>query len=1154
VASGIDAPERAKARGAMRSLVSSAEGPRLRRSWRRFSGRALLRAGLGLCGLALALAILAAIALFILLATGPINLESLKPRIAMSLEEKFGGKYKVSIGPTSLTRGPSGLGLRFGGIQINDLDGRTVVAAPSGRVGLDIWSLLRLEVKVRRLELNGLVLRLHVRPDGAISVAAAPSTEAAPIEVAPLAAARTAGANPPGPDPAALAVNVIDMMAGSSQALDHVSLANGHLEVENEALGKKSIYEEFTVAFDKGGDDASFSASARGPSGLRTVIAKAHGGADRSISIDARDLGFDDIQLFNSHKPPIDTDMPVSFRFAATLTPEGTMKSLQGGFSLGAGYFRIDDPDDEPTLFDEATGKVSWDPETRRYNFDKIEALAGASHYRIEGWLAPPSGEERAWRAHFQSGDSVLAGERPGETPVAIDNGVFDAHFLPADQRAFLDRFTLHGPHLQAEMTGESTGSDAGPAVKFDLQVGPSAVVDVLRLWPSFLNAEARVWCLEHIHGGDVVSGSMKADWDATEFNLAIHKQAVPPDSVRGDFTLHDAVVTELLPGIPAMTGLDAVGFLTGRVFSVSAKHGVMEFSQGRRMQGTDIFFKVPDTRPQFIVPAIGGAHVTGGADALADLLARDSIKRYAGFSVDPTTVKGQFQGTLALDLGLGKNAHPDDQKFRVETSLSNFALDKYIGNERFEQGALDVVADAGNVKITGQGLFNTVPTKVELTKAGNEDGVLNLMMTLDDAARARLGLNGGPPAIGPMAVHLKAPLNKSAADVDVDLVKVEIQSPEGDVVKPAGKPGKATFTLKYGPDGYAIGAIALDAGAVMARGTAHLGPDGAFQTASLSQLRLYPGDDLKLDLQNGPAMKAVVHGTAFDSRNMVKAFLSHDTTAGGVKDLDIDAKIGVVQGSNKRAIDQLEVLATRRSGAIRTLLAKGQLGDGPVSAIKDESGVFVIRAADAGAFAKFIDFYTKIDGGQLELNVEEGPDGSHGTAMLRKFVIRNEPALRQLSTAGGVAQARGGRGGGEAFAAASAPAPVDPDAVRFDRVKAEFSRAGGRLELKDALIYNPSFGLTAQGYLDYGHDRVDVGGTFVPAYSLNSVVTGIPVVGVILGGGANEGVFGFNYRITGPASGPTLTVNPLSGMAPGIFRKIFGVMDGTAPAGGDAQ
>ena len=56
-----------------------------------------------------------------------------------------------------------------------------------GRVGLDVWSLLRLEIKVHRLELDGLDLRLQVRPDGALSIAAAADADAAMIDLpAPL--------------------------------------------------------------------------------------------------------------------------------------------------------------------------------------------------------------------------------------------------------------------------------------------------------------------------------------------------------------------------------------------------------------------------------------------------------------------------------------------------------------------------------------------------------------------------------------------------------------------------------------------------------------------------------------------------------------------------------------------------------------------------------------------------------------------------------------------------------------------------------------------------------------------------------------------------------------------------------------------------------
>jgi hypothetical protein len=48
-------------------------------------------------------------------------------------------------------------------------------------------------------------------------------------------------------------------------------------------------------------------------------------------------------------------------------------------------------------------------------------------------------------------------------------------------------------------------------------------------------------------------------------------------------------------------------------------------------------------------------------------------------------------------------------------------------------------------------------------------------------------------------------------------------------------------------------------------------------------------------------------------------------------------------------------------------------------------------------------------------------------------------------------------------------------------------------------------------------------------------------VVGIFLGGGSNEGLFGVNFRISGPATAPMLTINPLSALAPGFLRKIFG-------------
>ena len=64
-------------------------------------------------------------------------------------------------------------------------------------------------------------------------------------------------------------------------------------------------------------------------------------------------------------------------------------------------------------------------------------------------------------------------------------------------------------------------------------------------------------------------------------------------------------------------------------------------------------------------------------------------------------------------------------------------------------------------------------------------------------------------------------------------------------------------------------------------------------------------------------------------------------------------------------------------------------------------------------------------------------------------------------------------------------------------------------------------------------------------------VVAQVPLFGPILGGGQDEGLFAVNFRISGLASEPTLTVNPLSAVAPGFLRKLFGAGSGASDATG---
>ncbi len=106
--------------------------------------------------------------------------------------------------------------------------------------------------------------------------------------------------------------------------------------------------------------------------------------------------------------------------------------------------------------------------------------------------------------------------------------------------------------------------------------------------------------------------------------------------------------------------------------------------------------------------------------------------------------------------------------------------------------------------------------------------------------------------------------------------------------------------------------------------------------------------------------------------------------------------------------------------------------------------------------------------------------------------------------------------------------------------MRAEFTRSPGKLMVRDGVVWGPVMGATLEGQFDYGRDDVRLRGTFIPAYALNNFLARVPLVGLIIGGGQNEGIFGMTYEVTGPQGNATLRVAPMSMLAPGIFRKIF--------------
>ena len=327
-----------------------------------------------------ALFIVGGLALASLLARGPLRLVGMHDQIQTSLQERVGERYAIDLGPTYLMHDSWGVGLGFKGLTVRDAAGRTVLSAPSGKVGLDPFAAALLDVRVRRLELDGLDLRLRVAADGALSLAVASDAGATPI---PLSGPTPAGGS--GPGLPAIIRAAAEAMAGATQALDRLTLANGHFEVDNEATQRSVVYNDFAVTFDHADSRANATISATGPAGPWTIEAHASVGGAPTLALQGHDLSLADLQTFDKRPPPLTADGPIAFRLEAALTPESALREFSGRFTLGAGRVRFNNPDATPFFIDEASGAVAWDENAGRFRIDRLQILAGLTHVETQG-------------------------------------------------------------------------------------------------------------------------------------------------------------------------------------------------------------------------------------------------------------------------------------------------------------------------------------------------------------------------------------------------------------------------------------------------------------------------------------------------------------------------------------------------------------------------------------------------------------------------------------------------------------------------------------------------------------------------------------------------------------------------------------------------
>jgi hypothetical protein len=181
----------------------------------------------------------------------------------------------------------------------------------------------------------------------------------------------------------------------------------------------------------------------------------------------------------------------------------------------------------------------------------------------------------------------------------------------------------------------------------------------------------------------------------------------------------------------------------------------------------------------------------------------------------------------------------------------------------------------------------------------------------------------------------------------------------------------------------------------------------------------------------------------------------------------------------------------------------------------------------------RFLDVYNRLSGGLANLRLTEIRAGSwSGNLDVRNVQVNNEERLQSIVSTPADAEGRSLN--------SAVRRDIDVSSARFQRAFARLSLVDGALSVENGIVRGEQIGATFQGVVRDRSGRIDLTGTFMPAYGLNRLFGELPVIGAILGNGRDRGLLGITFKLTGPSAKPNLVINPLSIIAPGVFRQIF--------------
>ena len=768
-------------------------------------------------------------------------------------------------------------------------------------------------------------------------------------------------------------------------------------------------------------------------------------------------------------------------------------------------------------------------------------AVQGTARIDLDARLRPRAA---ALRLEAGAGRLRLAGTLIGFDSVAVTaEAAWDQPGWDVPSRLDLPRFraVVHAPGgawpttiTAAGRVGIGTDKIRG---EMEGTVDHVDFADVAALWPARLGGHVRPWLVPNVTAGTARDGRAKLAFEAQR-NLSDAALTAIDASIKGE----DVTIWWIRP-VPPVEGAQAL--LTMKSPAVldiavtSARQGAMTLRNGL------IHFTGMDKKDQFMELT---AEVAGPVPEVLTLLKNPRLALLDRRPIPMRNPGGAMTGRLQVNMPMKDQLAFEDIRIETSSKVTDLRLGGLVAGRDLEQGMIQLDVNSETLRASGKALVAGIPSdlSVEMDFRGGPPSqvVQRAQATGRATGRQLTAARFGPGTLMPSGSGAFTAKYQQRRDGTGDVqVTADLKDAGLAVVgwrKEPGPPASATLRLLVKGDRmlgidqlHAEGPGMLLDGRVEMVGTEPL-------LLVLDRITLGPTQargQVRFPATPAEPIRATLAGAVLDISTELRKPPGETPKAAAkgegawVADIRFDRVLLAENRGLSGVVAHAENDGTRLSLLTATSTGAEKL---QVSLRPEGTGRrLVVRAADGGALLQGADLVDTVRGGQLAVEaVYDDTKASApltGTARLESFTVLNAPILGKLLqavTIYGVIEALRGPG------------------LSFSDMVLPFRWEGGVLEFADARAFSASLGITAHGRIDTGRKALDVAGTVVPAYVINSMLGRIPLVGRLFSNERGGGLVAIDYTLRGPLANPAVGVNPLSALTPGFLRGLFHLFD----------